>query len=366
MKLPEVITTLRNFKSRHPSADKAAVQKFFEENFKTTKERSVFRTDDYAIRFSEANTGSFSNVVLSLSALMKHDAVPFVVCVVRPNHLDFLLANATFLKRISHSSHAFRADNIKGSFLGHDIMDAYEETANSPEQFDSLFLAHKDCQWKDNVSRLVEATNQIAPLSTRFEVTPEADAQLLLAPLYSARIMQGAQVRAIVGELKTKIADRSSELLRAAGIDNVNLRGNQIEAIITGEITAHRLDDLEYQLEDGGRLVIDVKTKILSKASAPKAYNVDKMLRLLAKPQRAFCFLFVGLDLPAQKVETQLVSVFDPIILDATRVQVHWAGRASRGVTQLSGNLDALFAPGYQTTVDIERGRTLLQGFTER
>jgi hypothetical protein len=37
---------------------------------------------------------------------------------VRPKDVEFLLANATFLKKISHSSHQLRIDNVKGSFSG--------------------------------------------------------------------------------------------------------------------------------------------------------------------------------------------------------------------------------------------------------
>jgi hypothetical protein len=50
------------------------------------------------MRFSEARTGSFSNTVLSLSALKAYDQNPFVIVVARPDRVDFLLANSTFLK----------------------------------------------------------------------------------------------------------------------------------------------------------------------------------------------------------------------------------------------------------------------------
>jgi len=40
------------------------------------------------------------------------------------------MANTTFLKKISHSSHQLRVDNVRGSFLGHDIMREYEGIEN--------------------------------------------------------------------------------------------------------------------------------------------------------------------------------------------------------------------------------------------
>ena len=126
MSLSALIADLREFKRRHPSADKAAIEVHFSAHSGTTKARSVYVGSNFSLRFSEANTDSFSNVVLSLSALMNYDMNPLVICVVRPTRLDFLIANSTFLKRISHSSHTFRVDNIRGSFLGHDIIENYE------------------------------------------------------------------------------------------------------------------------------------------------------------------------------------------------------------------------------------------------
>jgi hypothetical protein len=123
MKMHEAVALLQQFKKKRPAANKAEVERELVAKCKPNKERSVYVGEDFAIRFCEANTPSFSNVVLSLSTLRKYDSQPVVICVVRPDRLDFRLANATFLRRVSHSSHKLRADNIRGSFLGHDIME---------------------------------------------------------------------------------------------------------------------------------------------------------------------------------------------------------------------------------------------------
>jgi len=39
------------------------------------------------------------------------------------------------------------------------------------------------------------------------------------------------------------------------------------------QVNAHRLDPV-FSLADGGRLNVDVKTKLLDRASAPKDYNI--------------------------------------------------------------------------------------------
>ena len=167
------------------------------------------------------------------------------------------------------------------------------------------------------------------------------------------------QLAAVTGENKEK-------LLRAGSIDNVNLRGNSIEQIITGTVNAHRLDDLVFPLPNGGRLIVDIKTKLLDRASAPKAYNLDKMLSLLSEPGTVFAFFFLGLNPSQGLLQSRLISIFDPAIINATRVQTHWAGRASRGVTQLGGDLSRIFDAPYTPSVDIPSGVRLLRSFIER
>ena len=69
----------------------------------------------------------------------------------------------------------------------------------------------------------------------------------------------------------------------------------------------------------------------------------------------------MGINLDMQYVVTCLVSIFDQTILNATRVQFHWAGRNSRGVTQLTGDVSSLFESDFTESIDIDQGRNFLQ-----
>jgi len=82
----------------------------------------------------------------------------------------------------------------------------------------------------------------------------------------------------------------------------------------------------------------DIKTKLMFLNSNPKAYNIDKMLEFLSKPKSVFLFYFIDIDLE-RTLETYLISMFDERVIDNTRIQFHWAGRNSRGVTQLNGSV---------------------------
>jgi hypothetical protein len=270
--------------------------------------------------------------------------------------VDFLLANATLLKRISHSSKLLRADNVRGSFNGTDIASSYGGVANIPENFELLFAEHKAFSWEENLVRLVEATNAIVGRNTRFAPTESQRRILSEAPERAAKALRSKEFRDAEGALRKRVELKKTEILHLARIENVNLRGNAIEQLLTGSANQHDLGDLEVNLGDG-RLLIDIKTKLVDRASAPKAYNIDKMLAFLAQPGSVFAFLIVRVDASNGSVAALLSPVLEKSILRATRIQHHWAGRASRGVTQLSGILS--FDEGARH-VDVARARTFI------
>jgi hypothetical protein len=86
----------------------------------------------------------------------------------------------------------------------------------------------------------------------------------------------------------------------------------------------------------------------------------------LAMDRSVFEFFFIGLHAETKIIKTALVSIFDPTILRATRIQTHWAGRNSRGVTQLTGDLMQIFDPRYRPSVDEPEALALLRRFAER
>lgn len=346
-------------KSENPAADKAFLQSAFVRALNPTKVRSALVADRFAFRFSEVKTRSFKGTVCGLSTLQKCDTNPFVIVVVRPDVVEFVLANTSLLKKISHGSLKFRTDNIKGSFNGTDIMSEYAGLPNAPEHFEELFALHSAFTWEENVERLVESTNAIVGRDNRFQPSDAEKAVIMTAPERAAAAIAGPQFQEAERELRELVNNQRDAILHAAQIDNVNLRGNAIEQLLTGVANAHELGDLVRPLADG-RLVIDIKTKLLDRASAPKAYNIDKMLTFLAEPGSVFAFFMIGVDVRAGSVSTRLLPVLENALLEATRVQHHWAGRTSRGVTQLSGQYGRASASDYQPVVDIARARSFL------
>ncbi|MBY0379430.1 MAG: hypothetical protein K2P99_03400 [Burkholderiales bacterium] len=133
--------------------------------FSMIVDRKVLYNNEFAIRVSQNNTNQgFSNTILSLSMLQKYDSRPFFVYVIRSTNNYLLLANSTFIKKISHSSQLLSLTNIKGSFNGSDILKEFHDILNSAENFEKLFRIHESIGFEENFERIVNATKDITPL----------------------------------------------------------------------------------------------------------------------------------------------------------------------------------------------------------
>jgi hypothetical protein len=338
--------------------DKDVLAQLICERFGCVRDRSVYYTSKFAIRFSKANSSSFSNTVLSLSTLQKYDDRPFIVCVCTPTANYLLLANSSFLKKISHSSHDLRVDNIRGSFNGSDIVREIDGIVNSPENFGILFAIHHNITFDENLVRLVEATNDIVPTGEKFDVSKNDRLKNILeAPNRAIAFSSSHDYIDLHSDLDERTHKFENEILIASCIENVNIRGRIIEYIIAGDdvlmreklidalvnrnevprlITRDGLGDYEKVYEEY-HTETDIKTKIMVLPSAPKGYNLDKMLEFLAEDNTVFMIYLVGIDYRNKTIKTKLISMFQETLIDSTVVQSHWAGRNSRGVSQFNG-----------------------------
>lgn len=368
-----IIDNLVHFISiRNGNTDKSRLQNEVQQSFNLIKERSVFYCDWFAIRFCKSASRSFGNTVLALSVLHRYDNIPFIVCLVTPTYNYLMLANTTFLRKISHSSQELRRDNIKGSFNGSDIMREFEGVENSPENFESLYSFHENYTFEENLDRLVEATNNIAPTGKRFLPT-ESQAKCIRASVDRANSFLNSKEYDILNkDLNDRVQAVQSEITIAAFINNVNLRGRIIEYLITSEddlkatlihclhskqplpeiFTADELGDYARNFEHY-RTETDIKTKILFLSSNPKGYNIDKLLSFLSKEKSVYLIYVITID-ENRSIRTRLCSIFNRQLLSGTRIIKHWAGRNSRGVTQYDGKSLEAIVDNFDPEIDYQ------------
>ena len=361
--------------------DKTALATLVNNRYNCVKDRSVFYTRDFAIRFCKANSATFSNTVLSLSALQKYDDMPFIVCVSAPQKNYMLMANSTFLSKISHSSMELRIDNIKGSFNGSDIIRQIDGITNSPENFDVLFGIHQNITFEENLTRLVAATNGIVPTGKRFDVSVGERLQNIMnAPERAIAFSGSLDYSDLLSDLDERTSKYENEIFVAACIENVNLRGRIIEYIIAGDDVEMRRQVIESPVNHAEfpRMVThdglgdyakrypdyytetDIKTKIMVLASAPKGYNLDKMLKFLAEDNTVFMIYLVGIDYERKTIKTKLISMFQNTLVKNTVIQAHWAGRNSRGVSQFNGEAVKHIILNEGNTIDKQKAKMFL------
>ena len=240
----EMLQELIAFIQSHDEIDdKAELARLVSKKFCCVQDRSVYSTKSFAIRFckGQGQSSSISNTVLSVSALHKYDDKPFIVCIctVGKNHL--LMANTTMLSKISHSSQGLRVDNIRGSFNGSDILRSWGGIANTPDNFDVLFAMHQNITFEENLIRLVEATNNIAPTGEKFDVNVgNRLVNIMESPKRAALFSVSPDFTDLLNDLNERTKAFEKEIMVAACIENVNLRGRIIEYLIAGEDIAMR------------------------------------------------------------------------------------------------------------------------------
>lgn len=350
---PQIEEFLTYVKEGMPRHNKEAAQQATQLHFRLIKSRSVYYCNEFAVRFCFTKNGLFSNVVLSLSALQRYDHMPFFVVVVVGNgDNEVYLANTTLLDKISHSSQQLRVDNIRGSFLGSNIIKNYHGIPNDAAHVEQLFAIHRSYTWQENLVRLVEATSGIKPIKKKFCPNERQFVNIFASVERAKTFIASEDYVVLKADLDERVHRNLSSILSASHIHNVNIRGRLIEYLITSEnVDILKEKDLEeklpvYDTQNGlGDYVrpfatyityTDVKTKILSLDSNPKAYNVDKFLEVMSKNNSVFLFYFVGIS-EKGLLNTVLCSVYDKRLLHATTFQSHWAGRNTRGVAQFEG-----------------------------
>lgn len=376
------------FKTKMAKHDKDKAQKETINHFRMTKDRKIYYTDCFAVRFCYSKKGTFSNTVLALSQLQKFDGIPFLVVLIRKGEDSSLyLANSSMLKKISHSSKELRRDNIKGRFNGSDIIKLYNDIPNDADHVEELFTIHQGFTWEENVERLVEATSGIKPNKQKFN-PDERQLQYINSSVERAKqFVNSDEYRSLKEDLDKRVERNLQSILDASHIGNVNIRGRLIEYLITTENNAIMEDqqNIESELSDfdtknglgdytlmspKNKIYTDIKSKLMYLNSNPKAYNVDKFLECMSEENSVFLFYFIGINEEGH-YKSELCSVYDKKLIEATVLQHHWAGRATRGVAQFKGDtlskiLNDESTDGFRHEISSDICKTFLDNLLKR
>lgn len=364
--------------------NKDIVANTIEAKFHLRKKGAIYYCDNFAVRFcsTKSKTDSVANTVMALKHVKTFDRIPLFVCVIGPNSNYIKLANATFIKKVSHSSKKLREDNIVGNINYSDIMKIYGEIDNSEKNYEQLFNIHKEISFSENLQRIVQETNSIVPSGKTFVPTEEQRRIILEAPDRAYDFIISDTYSKLKSDLdnKTKSAETDIQLIEMHYNHDVKLRGNLVEYFIKSSDEEYKkklrnkiinnevIDDLtvenglgDYSVKrDKFSIEIDIKSKVSRLNSAPKGYNVDKLLKFLSDPTSIYLLYIVAMN-GKDKPLTELTSIFQEQILDKTRIQHHWAGRNSRGVAQFEGRSLEYFIEDDSARIEKEKAKRFLK-----
>ena len=134
-------------------------------------------------------------------------------------------------------------DNIKGSFNGSDILRDFEGIPNIPANIERLFDIHSSIGFEGNLVRLVEETNNISPTGRKYAVSDVSRVSIMAAPERAIRFVASPDAETLKQELDDRVDRYRNEIVLAALIENVNVRGRIIEYLIAGEDSASSAGD---------------------------------------------------------------------------------------------------------------------------
>lgn len=352
--------------------------------FNLNNKGAVYYCDSFAVRFcsTKKQTESVGNTVMTIKHIRAFDNIPLFVCVVGPNRNYLRLANATFIKQVSHSSKNLREDNIVGNINYSDILKEYEGIENIADNYEKLFDIHRELGFSGNLSRLVENTRNITPTGKKFVPTDEQRKIILEAPERAYDFIISDAYTELKRDLdkKTEMAADDILLIEKHYKHDVKSRGNLVEFFIKSTDENHKkkirekiknqevIDDVivenglgDYSVKkEGYSIETDIKSKETNLNSAPKGYNVDKLLEFLAEPSSIYLLYIVAMN-GEDKPMTELTSIFQKQIMDKTRIQHHWAGRNSRGVAQFDGHSLEYFVDDANVRIEIEKAKNFLK-----
>lgn len=380
------IQELINFVSNNQSiTDKVVFTNKLIDTFSLNIDRKILYCDSFAVRVSYSKTETVSNTILALRKIKAYDNIPIFVIVISPTGHKIVLANSTCIKKVSHSSHGLTNTNIVGSINFCDISTNIDGIANVSENFETLFNMHKQIGFNTNLARLVDVTSNISGYSHEFVVNGANKKVILDSIKRAVNFVNSEDYITLKNELNNKAYEMKEYITIASKIDNVNLRGRIIEYLIVCEdnevkqniinclvnskplsddvFSDHKLGDYKKNFKNYN-IEIDIKTKILSKSSNPKGYNIDKLLKFLSQDKSVYMIYLIGIEPDSKEIIVKLCSMFDKN-LDG-RIYDHWAGRNSRGEFQFDGtNLENALLSLNNNIIDMDYAKIFLQRLIE-
>ena len=159
MHLAELVAFLLNWRDANPNGSKKVLAAEVLARTDLKLDKALLVGKHCVLRISQMQeVGNDSSAVAAFRKIEEYDDRPIVVCLFTSRGMRLLLANSTFLEKVSDRSYRLTSEHLAGSIFDSDILAAHEGIANLPANFDKLWAVHLATNPADNLSRIVGAT----------------------------------------------------------------------------------------------------------------------------------------------------------------------------------------------------------------
>ena len=312
--------------------------------------RDQLGTIKAVFKLIDSKKSASSNTVTALKNILKHEDVPFIAVFLDKANVRFRLMNSSLVRKVSHSSQQLTMKKIVGSINGSDILSEWAGIPNDERGLEELFALHQEALPKENLDRIVAATQGI---QGRAPANPP-DWELMERNLSEGQaLLDETTLAAIEQRLFDVVKAKRDEILDCAGRTSPKAFGDCVERTILGAEPKHALGDIDFA---NGRVAVDIKARQVGRGSSPKAFNVQKLVdHLSAGPGAAF-YLMVSVDVAKGTVGVSLINMLHKDLLQLYWPDDRWSGRNSLGTIALKGDVGAALNDAMLLELDVPAG----------
>ena len=162
MQFVELVDFLLKWRDANPTGSKKVLSAAVLAQCDLKLDKALLVGKHCVLRISQMQeVGNDSSAVAALRKIDEYDDRPIVVCLFTTRGMRLLLANTTFLEKVSDRSYRLTTDHLTGSIVDSDILAAHGGIANLPANFKKLWAVHQEADKAENLARIVTATKDL-------------------------------------------------------------------------------------------------------------------------------------------------------------------------------------------------------------
>lgn len=162
MNLAELVDCILQWRDATPNGSKRRLVDSLIAKTDLELDKALLVGSQCVLRISQMQeSGNEANAIAAFHKICDYDDKPVLVCLMTSRGMRLLLANTTFLGKVSERSYKLTADNLVGGVLESDLLSAVNGVANLPANFEALWATHAASDRAANIQRIVTATQEM-------------------------------------------------------------------------------------------------------------------------------------------------------------------------------------------------------------